>query len=193
MVLNYILVGCPCSFPGVICLIGRSIEWCFFDVFSLNIWSVLDRKSHAHHAEEGPFSFSSRAQSVSVFLLNLKVSDLRLWSNLAITRISNIVQNCSEVYLSQNKWMRVEVVIRSFLKWGPIQLNRLSQAARLECLPLQTCLHAHKDSDFSASLLDKNENIINAGYWVLGRKSHFCQAPRSFQPVGTLFSTRTES
>ena len=89
--------------------------------------------------------------------------------------------------------MRVEVVIRSFIKWGPIQLNRLSQAARLECLPLQTCLHAHKDSDFSASLLDKNENITNAGYWVLGRKSHVCQAPRSFQPVGTLFSTRTES
>ena len=139
------------------------------------------------------FSFSSRAQSVSVFLLNSKVSDLRLWSNLAITRISKIVQNCSEVYLSQNKWMRVEVVIRSFIKWGPIQLNRLSQAARLECLPLQTCLHAHKDSDFSASLLDKNENIINAGYWVLGRKSHVCQAPRSFQPVDTLFSTRTES
>ena len=140
------------------------------------------------------FSFSSRAQSVSVFLLNSKVSDLKLWSNLAITRISNIVQNCSEVYLSQNKWMRVEVVIRSFIKWGPIQLHESAfPSSQIRMPTFTTCLHAHKNSDFSASLLDKNENTINAGYWVLGRKSHVCQAPRSFRPVGTLFSTRTES
>ena len=112
------------------------------------------------------FSFSSRAQSVSVFLLNSKVSDLRLWSNLAITRISNIVQNCSEVYLSQNKWMRVEVVIRSFIKWGPIQLNRLSQAARLECLPLQHVYMHIRTLIFQLRYLTKTKilSMLGTGY-----------------------------
>ena len=59
------------SFPCVICLIGRSIKSVFFEVFSWNTWSVLDRKSHAHHAEEGPFNFH-RGHNLFQFSLSIR-------------------------------------------------------------------------------------------------------------------------